>query len=142
MNTMTDAALQALGASRQHNRLLRLQFPNQDGPAALMLANRLEARESLSRDFHFTVEVISNDPAISLKDVQGKLVTVELVREDRSRRFFNGYVFEFRRVRADGGQVYYDMVLLPWLAYLRLRRDNYLFHNKSVADQTDDIFAD
>ncbi|MES2739952.1 MAG: type VI secretion system tip protein TssI/VgrG [Pseudomonadota bacterium] len=142
MNTLSDAALRALGASRQNNRLLRLQFPNQDGPAALMLANRLDAVESLSRDFHFTVEVISDDPAISLKDVQGKMVTVELVREDRSRRFFNGYVFEFRRVRADGGAVYYDMVLLPWLAYLHLRRDNYLFHNKTVRDQTDEIFAD
>ncbi|WP_229421838.1 hypothetical protein [Massilia aquatica] len=27
-------------------------------------------------------------------------------------------------------------------AYLRLRRDNYLFHNMTVKDQTDDIFGD
>lgn len=127
--------------SRQNNRLLRLQFPNGDGPASLV-ANRLEALEYLSRDFQFTVECLSDDPAIALKDVQGKLVTVELVREDNSMRYFNGYVFEFRRVRADGGEVFYSMLLLPWLAYLRLRRDNYLFHNMSVLDQTDDIFAD
>ena len=126
---------------RQMNRLLRLQFPNGDGPASLV-ANRLDAVESLSRDFHFTVECLSDDPAIALKDVQGKMVTVEMVREDGTLRYFNGYVFEFRRVRADGGEVVYEMVLLPWLAYLRLRRDNYLFHNMTVRDQTDDIFGD
>ena len=142
MNTISDTALLALSGDRQNKRLLRLRFPHDDGPAALMVVNSLDAVEGLSRDFHFKVEVISNDPAIALKDVQGKMVSVELVREDRSLRYFNGYVFEFRRVRADGGQVYYDMVLLPWLAYLRLRRDNYLIHNKTVRDQTDAIFAD
>jgi type VI secretion system secreted protein VgrG len=137
-----DAGLTLLNTLRQHNRLLRLNFPNEDGPAAQMLANRLDAREGLSRDFRFVVEVISNDATIALKDVQGKMVTVELVREDGSLRYFNGYVFEFRRDGSDGGLVYYEMVLVPWMAYLRLRRDNYLFHNKTVLEQTDEIFAD
>ena len=127
--------------TRQNNRLLRLNFPNGDGPSSLV-ANRLDAVEGLSRDFHFTIECLTDDPHIALKDVQGKMVTVELVREDDTMRYFNGYVFEFRRVRADGGEVYYDMVLLPWLAYLRLRRDNYLFHDMSIQDQSDDIFGD
>ncbi len=128
--------------TRQNNRLLRLNFPS-GGPASLV-ANRIDAVEGLSRDFHLTVECLSEDPNITLKDVQGKMATVELVREDNSKRYFNGYVFEFRRIRTDGGEVYYDMVLLPWLAYLRLRlrRDNDLFHNMTVKDQTDDIFSD
>lgn len=91
-----------------------------------MVVNRLDARESMSRDFDFTVEVMSDNAGIALKEIQGKMVTIELVREDRSMRYFNGYVFEFSRVRADGGQVYCRMVLRPRLAYLRLRQDNYL----------------
>lgn len=55
---------------------MRLHFLNDDGPAALLCANRLEATESLSRDFRFTVEVISDDAGIALKDVQGKMVSV------------------------------------------------------------------
>ena len=43
---------------------------------------------------------------------------------------------------ANGALAYYDMVLMPWLAYLRLRRDNYLFHGKNVLEQTQDIFDD
>ncbi|WBS02111.1 type VI secretion system tip protein TssI/VgrG [Pseudoduganella sp. SL102] len=142
MTTLIQAGIEFLNKLRQHNRLLRLSFPNSDGPAAVLLANRLDARESLSRDFRFVVEVLSDDESIALKDVQGKLVTIELVREDGTLRYFNGYVFEFRRESTDGGLVYYSMVLGPWLAYLRLRRDNYLFHHMSLSEQTDDIFAD
>jgi type VI secretion system secreted protein VgrG len=142
MSNMIDTAFKALLERAQTNRLLRLSFPNEDGPKSLMVANELNAYEGLSRDFHFMVEVISDDANIALKDIQGKMVTVELVREDRSMRYFNGYVFEFRLVKTDSGQAYYDMVLLPWLAYLRLRRDNYLFHGKNILDQTKEIFDD
>jgi type VI secretion system secreted protein VgrG len=141
-NLEATAALLALMNGRQTNRLLRLSFPNEDGPDALMVANKLDATEGISRDFHFTVQVISDNALIALKDVQGKMVTIELVREDGSLRYFNGYVFEFRMVKTDGAQAYYDMVLSPWTAYLRLRRDNYLFHGKSVLDQTEEIFSD
>ena len=140
--TDATALLKALINNRQTNRLLRLSFPRNDGPDALMIANRLDAHEGLSRDFHYTVEILSDSAHIALKDVQGKMMCVELVREDGSLRYFTGYVFEFRLVKSDGGQAFYDAVLLPWTATLRLRRDNYLFHDKSVADQTRDIFDD
>ena len=144
MGNMQDAAaaFAAMASDPQHKRLLRLSFPKKDGPTSLMLANRLDATEGLSRDFHYSVEVLSADASIALKDVQGKLVNVELVREDKTLRYFSGYVFEFRHVKTDGNQATYDMVLLPWLAYLRLRRDNYLFHGKTLADQTEEIFGD
>ncbi|WP_354684941.1 type VI secretion system tip protein TssI/VgrG [Cupriavidus necator] len=146
MTNMLEAAraLQALmNGQRQNKRLLRLSFPHDDGPAgALMVANRLEASEGLSRDFRFTVEILSDNPDIALKDVMGRMVTVELVREDGSLRYFNGYVFDFRFVRNDAGFSYYDMVLLPWLAFLRYRRDNYLFHDRTIEEQTTSIFDD
>ena len=141
MNTISDSLL-ATGEIHQTNRLLRLRFPHEDGPDASLLANRLDAAEGVSRDFEFTVEAISSDPGIALKDVLGKMVTIELVREDRSLRYFNGYVFEFRLLRADGGLVFYELVLRPWLSYLKLRRDHYLFHDKSLLGQSDDILAD
>ncbi|WP_255987370.1 type VI secretion system Vgr family protein [Chitinolyticbacter albus] len=126
----------------QHNRLLTLAFPKDDGPAATLIPNRLDADEGLSRDFRYVVEVLSDDSAIALKDVMGKMVTLELVREDGSTRYFNGYVFEFRYVRNEGGYAVYEMLLLPWLAFLRLRHDNYLFHGKALREQTELIFAD
>jgi type VI secretion system secreted protein VgrG len=144
MTNLNDAiaAIQALLNGPQNARLLVLEFPYKDGPKATMLAQRLDAYEGLSRDFQFTVEVLSDDARIPLKDVQGKNVTVQLVRPDGEMRYFNGYVFEFRLVRTDGNLAFYNMVLLPWLAYLRLRHDNYLFHDQSLELQTADIFSD
>ena len=140
-----SAAVTTLGALvrlRQTNRLLRLLFPNGDAPAAMLVVNCIAASEELSRDFRFDVELLSDSTDIALKDVVGKMMSIELVREDGSLRYFNGYVFEFKLLKADGGLVHYSALLLPWTAYLRLRMDNYLFHGKSVGDQTHDIFKD
>lgn len=144
MSTLSEitSTLKALiNSQRQNKRLLRLSFPNDDGPAGVLLvANRLDAHEGLSRDFQYTVETLSDNPDLALKDLMGKMVTIELVRDDGKVRYFNGYVFDFRFIKHDAGFAYYDMVLLPWLAFLRYRRDNYLFHGKTVEEQTRLIF--
>ena len=133
-------AFAALLSDPQGKRLLRMEFPREDGPKATMLANTLDAVEEVSRDFTYTVEVLSNDATISLKAVMGKMVTVSLVRDDGSLRYFNGYVFEFRFVRTDGGFAFYHMVLKPWLAFLRLRQDNVVFQNACIVDLCDKTF--
>jgi type VI secretion system secreted protein VgrG len=135
------STLTSLLQNRQHNRILRLAFPNSDGPQSVLLANRLEASESVSRDFTFTVEVLADNARIPLKAMQGKMVTIELVRGDGSLRYFNGYVFEFRLVKTDGSVAFYSMVLKPWLSYLKLRNNNFLFHDQTLRDQTETVFA-
>ena len=129
-----------LHAQRQHGRLLKLAFPHDDAPAGSQLvANRLEADEGLSRDFEYTVDVLSLNPAIPLKEVMGKMVTVELQREDGSVRYFNGHVFAFSFLKHDAGFAHYQMTLRPWLAFLRQRRNNCIFHGKTLEEQTHHI---
>ena len=142
MGNLLSLTLDSLLQDRQHHRILRLSFPNHDGPQGALLANRIEADESLSRDFTFTVEVLADSARIPLKEIQGKMVTISLVRGDGSLRHFNGYVFGFRLVKTDGSVAFYSMVLKPWLAYLKLRKDNFLFHNMSLREQTETVFAD
>lgn len=139
---MTPAtSLQALlDARRQHGRLLKLAFPRDDSPAASQLvATHLEADEGLSRDFEYTVDVLSPNPAIPLKEVMGKMVTVELQREDGSIRYFNGHVFTFSFIRYDAGFAHYQMILRPWLAFLRQRRNNFIFHGRTLEEQSHHI---
>lgn len=126
----------------QHNRILRLSFPHGDGPAALLLVDTLEASEGLSRPFSYTLELLSDDAHIALKDLQGKLVCVELVRRDGTLRHFTGRVFRFALLKVDGGFAFYEARLGPWLDFLALRKDNYLFHHASLYDQTRSVFAD
>ncbi|MGF6183862.1 type VI secretion system secreted protein VgrG [Massilia sp. UYP32] len=127
---------------RQTARILRLAFPFKDGPTSELLVNKLDATEGLSRDFEFTVELLSNNALLDLKDMQGKLLSVELVRHDGTLRHFTGYVFSFRLLRTDGGIAYYEAKLGPWLKYLSLRKDCFLFHNATLYDQTTSIFRD
>lgn len=135
------AALSALSGDSQNSRLLRLDFPRQDGPNAVLLVNRLEASEEISRSFRFKVEVLSDDARIPLKMIMARMVTVSLVRADGSLRYFNGYVTEFRLSRTDGGFAFYEMILEPWLAFSRLRKDNVSFHGKSVREITEITLA-
>ena len=82
MNLVQDAAerLTALLGDMQGDRLLRLRFPQGDAPAdVLMVANALDASESLSRDFSYVVEVLSDSATIALTSVMGKMVTIELL---------------------------------------------------------------
>lgn len=140
-------AVQSLHAlindQRQARRILKLSFPKDDGPAAtLLVANKLDAHEGLSRDFRYTVEILSDRSDIALKDVLGKMMSIELARTDGGQRWFNGYVFDFRFIRNDAGFTYYQAELRPWMAFLRYRKDNYLFHGKTVEEQTALIFGD
>jgi type VI secretion system secreted protein VgrG len=133
-------ALLQLINSPQHNRILRLSYPKKDGPRAQFLVNSLEAVESMSRDFEFTVELLSTDENVALKDMHGKLLAVELVRLDGTLRYFTGYVFGFRRIRSDGGVTFYEARLGPWLKFLSFRQNSYLFHFKNLNDQAHAIF--
>ena len=135
------AALSAFSYDAQHDRLMRLDFPRDDGPEAILLPNRLSAHEEISRCFRFEVELLSDDARIPLKAMMGRMVTISLAREDGSLRYFNGYVTEFRFIHADGGFAFYHMVLEPWLAFAKLRKDNVSFHGKSVIELTELTFA-
>ncbi|WP_238947804.1 type VI secretion system Vgr family protein [Caldimonas brevitalea] len=134
--------LRALIEGRQHARLLLLSFPNGDAPTAELLVERLHAAESLSRDYRYTVELLSDDANIPLEELQGKLLCVSLVRADGGLRHFTGRVHTFRHVKTDGGLAFYEAVLVPWLFFLTLRQNNRLFHNQTLQQQVQTLLAD
>lgn len=137
-----SAVLSALNADSQTRRILRLEFPRSDGPASIMLANAFKGQETLSRDFYYVIEVLSDDARIPLKAVMGKMVTLSLVLNDGTLRYFNGYVFEFRFVKTDGGFAVYEMGLRPWLHFLTMRKNSRTFQNTTLAEMVEKAFAD
>jgi type VI secretion system secreted protein VgrG len=141
MNAVVDT-LHSLIQDRQHNRVLRLSFPRQDGPRMQLLVNSLNAIESVSRDFEYVVELLSSGGDIPLKDMQGKLLCVDLVQADGSLRHFTGYVFSFRRKESAGSLTVYEARLGPWLKYLSFRKDSCLFHGMTLRQQTEEVFAE
>ncbi|NUT61053.1 type VI secretion system Vgr family protein [Herbaspirillum sp. C9C3] len=131
-----------LTRQRQHHRILQLSFVNDDAPDAELLINRLEASEALSRDYAYTLELLSNDADIPLEAVMGKLLCVALVRADGTLRHFSGYVQRFSFLRTDGGIAFYEARLAPWLAFLAARRNNRIFHQRSLEGLSAEVFQD
>jgi type VI secretion system secreted protein VgrG len=140
MGNVVDSLIDLISA-RQNNRILRLSFPNNDGPRCEFVVEALDAVEGLSRDFEFTIEILSDNAKLALKDLQGKLLSVELVQKGGTLRYFSGYCFSFRLKKAEN-IAFYEAKLGPWLRYLSLRRDNYLFHEMNLRQQTASIFSD
>lgn len=136
------ATLSAFGKASQLHRLLRLDFPFDDGPQkGTLLVNTMHAREELSRDFCIDLELLSDNAFIPLNTMMAKMATVSLVRADGSLRYFNGYVNQFELVKTDGGFAFYRMVLGPWLAFARLREDCVSFQRKSVVELSETTFG-
>ncbi|WP_338849510.1 type VI secretion system tip protein TssI/VgrG [Massilia sp. W12] len=129
----------ALNASK---RLMKLSFLRNDGPADTLLIESLHAEEEVSRDFEYTAHVLSDNPEIALKDVQGKLIGIELTRDDGGKRWFTGYCWTFELLEYANSVATYKMTLVPWLAFLRLRKDMFIFQNKTYIEQTKEIFED
>lgn len=134
-------SLRDLINARQNNRILRLTFPNNDGPRCEFVAEQLDAYESMSRDFEFTVEILSDDANLELKDIQGKLLSVELVQKGGTLRYFSGYCFSFRLKKVENIS-FYEAKLGPWLRYLSYRKDSFLFHDATLRQQTASTFSD
>lgn len=132
---------QLISSVQQQNRMLKLTFPNNDvAQAPQMVANFLEATEKLNQDFEFKVEVLSDNSDIPLDDLIGKMACVECMRHDGSSRFFNGYIFSFRFVKNDGGFSRYEMILKPWLAFLKYRQDCQVFQELPLKDRSIQLF--
>ncbi|KAA0091706.1 type VI secretion system tip protein VgrG [Paraburkholderia sp. T12-10] len=132
--------LQTIASGRQKNRLLTLSFPEGNAPYRTLVVNRLEAEESLSRDFRYVLEILSDNARLDPKDFTGKRLAVQLLREDGSFRYFNGYVFSFRLVKTDGDIAFYEAELGPWLRYLTLSKRNRLFSQLSIRGQIAAVF--
>ncbi|UXU85862.1 type VI secretion system Vgr family protein [Burkholderia sp. S-53] len=133
--------LRGLALESQRHRLLQLTF-HDEAPYRLLLPNGIEGTESLSRDFQFRIEILSDNALLEPKDFIGKRVTVRLLRNDGSHRYFNGYIFTFRHVKTDGGCAFYEAVIGPWLHYLKFGQHNRLFLDQNLHDQTATVFQD
>ena len=139
------ADLSSLGA-RQHSRLLRLHTPL--GPDVLM-AERAEITQSIGPVGSGTPDriellALSRNAHLQASDLLGQLVLLELLTSQcrTELRPFHGHVTEFRLLGSDGGLARYQLVIEPWLAFLRARVDSWTFQNLSVLGILASVFAD
>jgi type VI secretion system secreted protein VgrG len=127
-------------ALKQASRLLFLNTPL--GKDVLELI-AFSGHEEISRLFHFHLDMISDNNAISAAQIVGKNVTFGVKLPDDTPRFFNGIVSCFSAGDEDRqGRRNYWAEVVPWLWFLTRTSDCRIFQTKTAAEIIQQIFQD
>ena len=124
----------------QENRQAVIETPL--GPDALMLQH-FSGSECLSRDFSYTMTVLSEDAAIDGNALVGKRISITYNDEDDRKRHFNGFVSRFeynQHVEEPVKAAAYTIEMVPWLWFLRHNSDCQIFQEMSAPDIIKQIF--
>lgn len=127
------------GNYRQDERLLRVSF----GGAAedvTLVPLRAQGITRLGRQFEWSVDAVSSDPDVALKQLIAQDVTLWLQQADGSYRAQHGYVHTARRLGSDAGQTHYQFGFASWLHFLRFRKDARIWQDRTVDAILGDVF--
>lgn len=136
----TSAGYSSLDAAAlsQNARLLQVRTPLGDA----LTAERMQLREGVSELFALTLDCLAPNAELDVEPLLGKEITVSLLLADGRQRNWHAVVDGVDALGADGGLARYRLHAAPWLATLQLRRDSFLYQDKSATDILSEIFAD
>jgi type VI secretion system secreted protein VgrG len=136
MGTM-DAIGAITGGLSQQGRLLKLDTPA--GHNAL-LPHRVAGCSRIGRDFLFQLDCVSTSGDVQLKTLIGQSVTLWIQQADRSYLPHHGYVHTARRLGADGTLTGYQLGFSSWMHFLKFRRDQRHWQDKTADEIISDVF--
>ncbi len=83
----------------QENRFIAIETPL--GKDELLLAG-FRGNEGISSLFHFDLNLLSENHNVVFENIIGQNVTISMVLNDGSQRFFNGIISSFCQERGGG----------------------------------------
>src|SRR5271157_2352514 len=123
----------------QFNRLFYLETPLGKDK---LLVRSLKGTEEISKIFHFTLDLVSEDFNIAYDQIMGQNVTVGIKYEDQQTiRYLNGHVARFAQTPYEGRLAIYEAEVVPWLWFLTRTADCYIYQNKTVPEIIYAVFA-
>lgn len=125
------------GGLAQQNRLLKLDTPLSNN---ILIPHRVLGQSSIGRDYLFMVDCVSTSNELQLKALISQPVTLWIQQTDKSYAPHNGYVHTARKLGADGGLVCYQISFSSWLHFLKFRRDQRHWQDKSADAIITDVF--
>ncbi len=109
----------------------------------VLVAETLDGVEQIDgMGFQWTITALSLDAGLSLAPLIGQGALLQLQQADGSLRPLHGRITAAERLGSNGGLARYRLRLQPWLAFLSQRVDSYVFHDKTVVEIVEDLFAD
>jgi type VI secretion system secreted protein VgrG len=124
----------------QANRPLRVN--TKLGPDVLLLES-FRGTETISKPFSFTLKLLSDNPAVNLKDLLSSpmVITVELPEE--KERHIHGIVNRAVQLEfGEDGLVGYEVEIVGWIWFLSLFTDCRIFQNKTAPEIIEQVFGD
>lgn len=107
-----------------------------------LVCQEVHGREQLSRLFTYHLDLLSLNRNIAFKDIVGQRVTVTIELPDKSERYFDGFVTEFRYAGTQGQFANYEATIKPWPWFLTRTADCRIFQNQTVPDIVKAVFRD
>ena len=103
-----------------------------------MQATSLSGSEELGRPFRFELIMGGSVKPVSLEDIVGEDITLELGSHEGTR-YFNGYISSFSQEGSDGTFHTFRAVLSPWTWFLTLTKNCRVFQKKDAFEIFDEI---
>jgi Rhs element Vgr protein len=123
----------------QQARLLRLELRRAGAP---LVPEQALVREAVNQPFEITVDALSPDTALPLREWLGTPATLRLVGPDGGLRPWHALVAAASHLGADEGLARYRLVLVPWLRLLEQRCDAHAFQDRTALEIVEEVFAD
>lgn len=121
----------------QENRLIAIDTPL--GRDKLLL-EELSGHEAVSQLFRFELGLLSENYAISFKDLIGQPVCVTVQLANGKQRYINGFVSRFAQSGGDAKFAHYHAELVPWLWFLTRTANCRIFQNMKPPDIIEAVF--
>ncbi|MGN6260231.1 MAG: type VI secretion system Vgr family protein [Ralstonia sp.] len=103
---------------------------------------RLEGEEALGHLFEYRVEALADSHSLSLRDLLGKSVTVEVEQQDGTPRYLNGLIARASLTGRRAARHYaYELMVRPWLWLATRRSDCRIFQDKTVPQIVQEVLA-
>jgi type VI secretion system secreted protein VgrG len=126
-------------AYTQTGRSISIKTPL--GKDALLLQG-FTGTEAISRLFHFSMELLSENSSIAFDSILGRSATITVKTADGGERHFNGVVNRFVQRSSDKTLSAYTAEMVPTLWLLTRSADCRVFQNQTAVDIIKKIFSE
>lgn len=108
-----------------------------------LVLESLRGSEAISQPFLYHVRMLSENPAIVLKDLLRTPVVVSIELLDGSLRHLHAHISRVSQLEyGDDGLAAYEADIVPWLWFLSLFSDCRIFQNQTVPEIVQKVFKD
>lgn len=124
-------------AYTQNGRSMAIETPL--GKDVLLLQG-FTGSEAISRPFHLSLSLLSEDPSIKFDSILGRSATIAVKLADGKERYFNGIISRFAQISSGKPLSGYTAEMVPRFWLLTRSADCRIYHKQSAVDTIKQVF--